>query len=371
MQGRFLISALAAVFFTQPAPSQTPRPKLIVAISVDQFSADLFSEYRQHFTGGLRRLSEGVVFPSGYQGHAATETCPGHSTILTGSRPYRTGIVANDWLDQSAAREDKTIYCAEDESVPGSTSRAYTVSPRHLMVPTLGERMKAADPAARVVSVAGKDRAAIMMGGHKVDQLWFWNGKDYVTIAGQPDPDPVVAPFRSALARRLATAQPAMALPDVCRSRDRAIPIGDGRTVGTWRFDRAAGENAKFRSSPELDDANLTLATALIDSMQLGRGTATDIIAIGESGQASLDHVAGPVGESLIMTAFGLVVAIPAVLGYNALTRANRALVRKLNRFAHDLHAYLVAGAQPASRNPMTTTGRHGNTPGEGAVEWQ
>jgi biopolymer transport protein ExbB len=95
------------------------------------------------------------------------------------------------------------------------------------------------------------------------------------------------------------------------------------------------------------------------------------LVTIGETGQASLDHVAGPVGESLIMTAFGLFVAIPAVLGYNALTRANRALVRKLNRFAHDLHAYLVAGAQPASRSPAMPVERHGGATGEGAVEWQ
>jgi len=47
-----------------------------VAIAVDQFSADVFAEYRQHFTGGLARLANGVVFPSGYQSHAATETCP-------------------------------------------------------------------------------------------------------------------------------------------------------------------------------------------------------------------------------------------------------------------------------------------------------
>ena len=106
------------------APAQPPRPpRLIVAISVDQFSADLFAEYRQHFTGGLRRLSQGAVFPAGYQAHAATETCPGHSTILTGSRPARTGIIANNWFDLGAAREDKYIYCSEDERVPGSTSR--------------------------------------------------------------------------------------------------------------------------------------------------------------------------------------------------------------------------------------------------------
>ena len=56
-------------------------------------------QYRQHFDGGLQRLSEGVVFPNGYQGHNATETCPGHSTILTGSRPARTGIIANNWFN--------------------------------------------------------------------------------------------------------------------------------------------------------------------------------------------------------------------------------------------------------------------------------
>jgi predicted AlkP superfamily pyrophosphatase or phosphodiesterase len=302
---RPLVTAVAVLLATA-AQAQPPRPKLIVAVSVDQFSADLFAEYRQHFTGGLKRLSEGVVFPSGYQSHAATETCPGHSTILTGSRPYRTGIVANDWIDQSAPREDKRIYCAEDETVPGSTSRNYTVSAKHLLVPTLGERMKNADPATRVVSVAGKDRAAVMMGGHKVDQLWFWNGKDYVTIAGQPTPDAAIAPFRSALAARLAQPQPAMPVPDVCTSRDRAIPIGDGKTVGTWHFGRDAGDTTRFRASPEIDDANLTLASSLIESMGLGRGPETDIISIGESATDYVGHTYGTEGVEMCIQLLAL-----------------------------------------------------------------
>ncbi|MEQ1687501.1 MAG: alkaline phosphatase family protein, partial [Sphingopyxis sp.] len=93
----------------RPAP-----PRLIIAISVDQFSADLFTEYRGLFTGGLARLAGGVVFPQGYQAHGATETCPGHSTILTGSLPARTGIIANNWYDLSLAREDRRVYCSED-----------------------------------------------------------------------------------------------------------------------------------------------------------------------------------------------------------------------------------------------------------------
>lgn len=67
---------------------------------------------------------------------------------------------------------------------------------------------------------------------------------------------------------------------------------------------------------------------------------------IGASGNAGIDAVAGPIGETLIMTAMGLGVAIPAVLGYNALVRGNKFVLARMNRFAHDLHAYFVTGAR-------------------------
>jgi biopolymer transport protein ExbB len=70
------------------------------------------------------------------------------------------------------------------------------------------------------------------------------------------------------------------------------------------------------------------------------------LLSIGSAGQATIDQVAGPVGESLIMTALGLAVAIPAVLGYNALVRGNKRVLHQLSRFAHDLHAYFVTGAR-------------------------
>ena len=73
------------------------------------------------------------------------------------------------------------------------------------------------------------------------------------------------------------------------------------------------------------------------------------LLAIGLSGQSTIDKVAGPIGEALIMTALGLAVAIPAVLGYNALVRGNKAILNKLNRFSHDLHAYFVTGARVQS----------------------
>ncbi|MCZ2496756.1 MotA/TolQ/ExbB proton channel family protein [Xylophilus sp. Kf1] len=70
------------------------------------------------------------------------------------------------------------------------------------------------------------------------------------------------------------------------------------------------------------------------------------LMSIGTAGQATIDKVAGPIGEALIMTALGLAVAIPAVLGYNALVRGNKSILNKLNSFAHDLHAYFVTGAR-------------------------
>lgn len=69
------------------------------------------------------------------------------------------------------------------------------------------------------------------------------------------------------------------------------------------------------------------------------------LASISLSGQATLDKVAGPVGEALIMTALGLAVAIPAVLAYNALVRSNRVLLSQLESFAHDLHTMLTTGS--------------------------
>jgi biopolymer transport protein ExbB len=87
------------------------------------------------------------------------------------------------------------------------------------------------------------------------------------------------------------------------------------------------------------------------------------LVAIGTSGQASIDKVAGPVGEALIMTALGLAVAIPATFGYNALVRGNKAVIAKMNKFGFDLHALFVTGARakdgtsPASGSKLVAVG--------------
>src|SRR4051812_1617708 len=303
------LKLLAALFTLGAcaASAQPPqRPRLIVAISVDQFSADLFAQYRQYFTGGLRRLEQGVVFPAGYQSHAATETCPGHSTIFTGARPARTGIIANNWYAQGAARADKYVYCAEDERIPGSDSDHYTVSDLHLRVPTLGDLMHRADPRSRVVAVAGKDRAAIMMGGHTPDQRWWWDGRAFVGHAGRVAPGAVTA-INERVADALAHARDAMPLPDICETRSQAITVpGRAQPVGTGRFARAAGDRNALRASPEFDALILALASGMRDDMHLGQGQATDLLAIGLSATDYVGHTFGTGGSEMCIQILAL-----------------------------------------------------------------
>ncbi len=287
------------------APAAGP-PKLLVVISVDQFSADLFAEYREHYSGGLARLArQGVVFPKAYQSHAATETCPGHSTILTGNRPGHTGIIANSWIDQSVARPEKLVYCAEDPAAPGSSARDYAPSPLRLRVPTLGGRMKAANPAAQVVSVAGKDRAAIMMGGPKLDDIWWWGGKGFTSYKGVTA-TPLVARVNAGIAQTLGQDRAAMALPPVCAARAHPVSAGAKTVVGTGQFARKADDARAFRASPEADAAVLVLASSLIEARGMGRGSSTDLISIGLSATDYVGHTYGTGGSEMCLQMLSL-----------------------------------------------------------------
>jgi biopolymer transport protein ExbB len=96
------------------------------------------------------------------------------------------------------------------------------------------------------------------------------------------------------------------------------------------------------------------------------------LIRIGASGQASIDAVAGPVGEALVMTALGLAVAVPAVMQYNWLMRRNKAISEELGKFSNDLHGYMMSGGQvkpqvapaAAARPAATGTGTTGRPTG-------
>lgn len=301
---RWLIALALAAFATSSAatpPPPAPPPRLLIVIGVDHLGADLFDEYRPHFTGGLARLAGGTMFRNGYQSHATTETCPGYATMLTGAHPARTGIVSNRWFDFSAARADKAIYCLEDERVAGSSYRNYTLSPVHLRVPTLGELLKARSPQSLSVSVAGKDRAAIAMGGRADDQRWFWKGRQFATDLTGVRPPAAVAGTNTVVAAQIAAPQPALDPPAHCAAKSRVFQVPGGRSVGAGRFARAAGDASAFRSSPAFDGATLALAAALIGESKLGSDASPDILSIGLSALDDTGHGFGPGGQEMCL----------------------------------------------------------------------
>jgi biopolymer transport protein ExbB len=115
-------------------------------------------------------------------------------------------------------------------------------------------------------------------------------------------------------------------------------------------IDRALRQ-AVTRESSRLENGLTLLATVGSSAPFVGLlgtvwGIYRALIAIGASGKADIGAIAGPVGEALIMTAIGLFVAIPALLGYNFFVRSNRLTLAKFDEFAHDLHDYFATGAR-------------------------
>ncbi|KQM14790.1 alkaline phosphatase family protein [Novosphingobium sp. Leaf2] len=284
----------------QPAPA-TPAPatppKLIVAISVDQYSADLFSQYRQHYSKGLARLLQGAVFPSGFQSHAATETCPGHSTLLTGVHPNRTGIIANNWFVPGIARADKQVYCVEDETNPASNSEDSVVATAHLKAPTLGDLLKRKNPASLNVAVSAKDRAVVMMSGHTADAAYWVKGKGFATFADRKL-SPAAIAENAALASRVDAGMGPLPVPDWCGAVDHATPLGNF-SIGTYRFPLTGGDYKGFVNSPRVDAATTEMAIRLLDEMPLGRGPAPDVLSVSYSATDKVGHAYGMEGVEM------------------------------------------------------------------------
>lgn len=327
---------------TSGAAQSTP-PKLIIAIAIDQFSADVFAEYRGLFTGGLARLTQGAVFPAGYQSHGATETCPGHSTILTGSHPARTGIVANTWYNLSAARADKRVYCAEDETIAGTSSASgkYAPSVAHLLVPTLGERMKTAHPATQIVAVAGKDRAAIMMAGRAYDEL-LWLAPTGLTSYIGVTLSPTATRASASIARAIGEARPPLPLPDACRDRSIRVDVPGGKPVGEGRLGRDAGNFRGFLASPEADAAVLATGAALAQVRGMGKGDGTDLLILGLSASDYVGHTYGTEGSEMCVQLLNLDQELGDFFARMDATGVDYGVVLTADHGGHDLPERLV-----------------------------
>ncbi|MEZ6015258.1 MAG: alkaline phosphatase family protein [Planctomycetota bacterium] len=173
-----LVAALLAV-----SPPVVDAPRLLVVISVDQMRPDQLTRLAPLLDGGLgRMLREGLEFRAATLDYAATETGPGHTTLGTGCLPRTHGIVGNDmWLTD----EQRTTYCLAQDGEARVTSMGVLEvgpdrgrGPAHMRAPALAERVRAAYPAAKVVSIAGKDRSAIGMTGRAGDAVLWWDRAD-------------------------------------------------------------------------------------------------------------------------------------------------------------------------------------------------
>jgi len=305
-----IAAGLGLMLATVPAAAAPPpKPKLIVALSVDQFAAALFEQYRPSFGGGLKTLSDGIAYTAGYQSHAATETCPGHSTILTGRHPSATGIAANSWYDVPTG---STIYCVGIAGTADPDARG----PANLRASTLGEWLKQAEPAARVIAVSGKDRAAITMAGHNPDAVYWWkDGIGFITSRYAGPATPAVLKPAQAFNASLSTAwrkTPPMLWPrpsPTCAALQKPYRFGKIELPGTIPSNEAVEKGPDFtrttvfqdqlRASPYFDQLALDFAARLIDLHKLGRGRATDLLAVSLSATDYIGHRYGNGGAEM------------------------------------------------------------------------
>ena len=150
------------------AHAEPAQPKLVVVLVVDGLPQEQVVRYRAQFgQGGFRRLLEqGAWFGNAHQAHGVTVTAIGHAAVLSGAYPYQHGIIGNDWLDP-VTREK--IYCTEDRAhtyIGEQTEPRDGTSPANLKVGTLGDELRyATGNQSKVITVAGKDRGAILLGG--------------------------------------------------------------------------------------------------------------------------------------------------------------------------------------------------------------
>ena len=174
----------------------------------------------------------------------------------------------------------------------------------------------------------------------------FWHSEDFAAGMAKLGNDPT-NPFRHlALEGREATAH----------HRNTKAHLHDALDVSDW-VTRCL-RNCIDEFTARLQSGLAILASVGSTAPFIGLfGTVWGIyhalLAIGTSGQSTIDKVAGPIGEALIMTALGLAVAIPATLGYNLLVRSNKQTLAELSKFAFELHDLLVIGARATPRNGL------------------
>ena len=161
------------------ASSENKKPKLVVAIVIDQMRYDFLENLSHRYSdNGFNRLvNDGFNCKNNFFNYVPTVTGPGHSSISTGSTPKTHGIVGNNWYD----RERKhSIYCTDDSNYNnvGGDDYSGNKSPNNLLVETFADINKMSNNKSKTISIAIKDRGSILMGGKTADAAYWYYGKE-------------------------------------------------------------------------------------------------------------------------------------------------------------------------------------------------
>ena len=168
-----LLSLLLASTLVVAAPK---KPKLVVAIVIDQFRYDYLTRFRGEFHAGFDRLlTKGAVFTNANYIHFPTVTAVGHSTFLTGATPSVSGIVGNDWFDRDEHKHVTSVSDSRTKLLGGAGEGS---SPERLLVSTVGDELKMSNAGrSRVIGISLKDRAAILPAGHTANGAYWFDVK--------------------------------------------------------------------------------------------------------------------------------------------------------------------------------------------------
>jgi hypothetical protein len=305
--------AFAALLALGAASARAAPPKLIVAVVVDQFRADVLSRLEGRFlpaesggkVGGLRYLMDrGAFYPYAEYDILQSMTGPGHATILTGAYPYQMGIPLNDWWDHGTKQR---VYCAEDRehATVGATPATPHIgtSPRNLIGTTFGDELKFAGRPSKVVAIAGKDRSAILLGGRRADlALWFDVGEFQWASSRYYLPDGKLPAWVERMSSELSMRRGEKLVFDK-RGPGLGVSLADpmilldggnaGKVGATWPHEARVGSKGALALPFALDLVE-TAAERAIDELGLGRGGGTDVLAVSFSSYDYLAHIFGP-----------------------------------------------------------------------------
>jgi|SRR5579872_2116324 len=168
------------VFSITPCLAAPRKPKLVVALAVDQFRYDYSTRFRADYHAGIARLLEhGAVFTDARYVQFPTVTAIGHSTFMTGATPSVSGIIGNEWFDRGTNRPVTSVSDATTLLL-GGAPKATGSSPNRLLVSTFSDELKMAGKSGKVIGISIKDRSSILPSGHMADAAyWFDNDSNH------------------------------------------------------------------------------------------------------------------------------------------------------------------------------------------------